>query len=219
MKLLLWTVSISLRWSRGGSLAGPRGSSDRQMLPSIIRGEEGAEAHPLRVRGLRCPHLDVPPGHAHSASPLPPSLPQLRVPPGDLLPSGRSSRLSLGRPCSQPSMSVECAAGPAARFSTKMASEGVGGEQPPPVQTLAAAVPGSLDAVRHDPSRWELSFGVAGNGGAFSADWIRGSAPERAGMGWCRRRGVPPSFACFRSQSSSRRRNAEREDEELVSGG
>lgn len=150
---------------------------------------------------------------------LPPSLPQLRVPPGDLLPSGRSSRLSLGRPCSQPSMSVECAAGPAARFSTKMASEGVGGEQPPPVQTLAAAVPGSLDAVRHDPSRGELSFGVAGNGGAFSADWIRGSAPERAGMGWCRRRGVPPSFACFRSQSSSRRRNAEREDEELVSGG
>ncbi|RVE71314.1 hypothetical protein OJAV_G00050520 [Oryzias javanicus] len=74
-------------------------------------------------------------------APPPPSLP-----PGDPLPSGRSSRLPLGRPCSQPSMSVECAAGPAARFSTKMASEGVGGEQPPPVQTLAAAVPGSLDA-------------------------------------------------------------------------
>ncbi|XP_078804398.1 cortactin-binding protein 2 isoform X4 [Oryzias latipes] len=43
-------------------------------------------------------------------------------------------------------MSVECAVTPAQRFSTKMASEGVGGEQPPPVQTLAAAVPGSLDA-------------------------------------------------------------------------
>ncbi|KAM7002368.1 LOW QUALITY PROTEIN: cortactin-binding protein 2 [Tautogolabrus adspersus] len=42
-------------------------------------------------------------------------------------------------------MSAECALTPADRYSTKMASEGASGEQPPPVQTLATAVLGSVD--------------------------------------------------------------------------
>ncbi|XP_028286059.1 cortactin-binding protein 2 isoform X2 [Parambassis ranga] len=42
-------------------------------------------------------------------------------------------------------MSAGCALTPADRYSTKMASEGASGEQPPPVQTLAAAVLGSVD--------------------------------------------------------------------------
>ncbi|XP_041852606.1 cortactin-binding protein 2 isoform X2 [Melanotaenia boesemani] len=43
-------------------------------------------------------------------------------------------------------MCAECAFTPADRYSTKMASEGASGEQPlPPVQTLAAAVLGSVD--------------------------------------------------------------------------
>ncbi|KAG7522929.1 cortactin-binding protein 2 [Solea senegalensis] len=43
-------------------------------------------------------------------------------------------------------MSAGCALAPADRFSTKRASEGASGEQPPPVQTLATAVLGSVDA-------------------------------------------------------------------------
>ena len=46
-------------------------------------------------------------------------------------------------------MSAGCALAPADRYSTKMASEGASGEQPPPVQTLATAVLGSVDTVRH----------------------------------------------------------------------
>ncbi|XP_029289271.1 cortactin-binding protein 2 [Cottoperca gobio] len=42
-------------------------------------------------------------------------------------------------------MSAGCALTPADRYSTKMASEGASGEQPPPVQTLATAVLGSVD--------------------------------------------------------------------------
>ncbi|XP_069000114.1 cortactin-binding protein 2 isoform X2 [Embiotoca jacksoni] len=42
-------------------------------------------------------------------------------------------------------MRAGCAVAPADRSSTKMASEGASGEQPPPVQTLAAAVLGSVD--------------------------------------------------------------------------
>ncbi|XP_062276407.1 cortactin-binding protein 2 [Scomber scombrus] len=42
-------------------------------------------------------------------------------------------------------MSAGCALTPADRYSTKMASEGASGEQPPPVQTLATAVLGSID--------------------------------------------------------------------------
>ncbi|KAJ4937873.1 hypothetical protein JOQ06_002806, partial [Pogonophryne albipinna] len=42
-------------------------------------------------------------------------------------------------------MSAGCALAPADRYSTKMASEGASGEQPPPVQTLATAVLGSVD--------------------------------------------------------------------------
>lgn len=37
---------------------------------------------------------------------------------------------------------------PADRYSRKMASEGASGEQPPPVQTLATTVLGSVEAVR-----------------------------------------------------------------------
>ncbi|GAA6215365.1 cortactin-binding protein 2 [Lates japonicus] len=44
-----------------------------------------------------------------------------------------------------------CALTPADRYSTKMASEGASGEQPPPVQTLATAVLGSIDTVRQKP--------------------------------------------------------------------
>lgn len=47
-------------------------------------------------------------------------------------------------------MSAGCALTPADRYSTKMASEGASGEQPPPVQTLATAVLGSIDTVRHE---------------------------------------------------------------------
>lgn len=49
-------------------------------------------------------------------------------------------------------MSAGCALTPADRYSTKMASEGASGEQPPPVQTLATAVLGSVDTVRHEGS-------------------------------------------------------------------
>lgn len=42
-------------------------------------------------------------------------------------------------------MSAGCALTPADRYSTKMASEGASGEQPPPVQTLATAALGSVD--------------------------------------------------------------------------
>ncbi|XP_042351844.1 LOW QUALITY PROTEIN: cortactin-binding protein 2 [Plectropomus leopardus] len=42
-------------------------------------------------------------------------------------------------------MSAGCALTSADRYSTKMASEGASGEQPPPVQTLATAVLGSVD--------------------------------------------------------------------------
>lgn len=45
-------------------------------------------------------------------------------------------------------MSAGCALTPADRYSTKMASEGASGEHPPPVQTLATAVLGSVDTVR-----------------------------------------------------------------------
>lgn len=41
-----------------------------------------------------------------------------------------------------------CTLTPADRYSTKMASEGASGEQPPPVQTLVAAAPGGIDTVR-----------------------------------------------------------------------
>lgn len=44
-------------------------------------------------------------------------------------------------------MSAGCALTPADRYSTKMASEGASGEQPPPVQTLATTVLGSVDTV------------------------------------------------------------------------
>lgn len=50
-------------------------------------------------------------------------------------------------------MSAGCALTPADRYSTKMASEGASGEHPPPVQTLATAVLGSVDTVRHEGSR------------------------------------------------------------------
>lgn len=49
-------------------------------------------------------------------------------------------------------MSAGCALTPADRYSTKMASEGASGEQPPPVQTLVTSVLGSVDTVRHDGS-------------------------------------------------------------------
>ncbi|XP_029991437.1 cortactin-binding protein 2 [Sphaeramia orbicularis] len=42
-------------------------------------------------------------------------------------------------------MRAGCALTPVDRYSTKMASEGASGEQPPPVQTLATAVLGSVD--------------------------------------------------------------------------
>ncbi|XP_072242556.1 cortactin-binding protein 2 isoform X2 [Leuresthes tenuis] len=42
-------------------------------------------------------------------------------------------------------MSAGCAFTPADSYSTKMASEGASGEQPPPIHTLAAAVLGSVD--------------------------------------------------------------------------
>lgn len=49
-------------------------------------------------------------------------------------------------------MSAGCALNPTDRYSTKMASEGASGEQPPPVQTLATAVLGSVDTVRGEGS-------------------------------------------------------------------
>lgn len=38
---------------------------------------------------------------------------------------------------------------PADRYSRKMASEGASGEQPPPIQTLATAIHGGVEAVRN----------------------------------------------------------------------
>lgn len=55
-------------------------------------------------------------------------------------------------------MSAGCALTPADRYSTKMASEGASGEQPPPVQTLATAVLGSVDTVRHEGSENTLKL-------------------------------------------------------------
>lgn len=55
-------------------------------------------------------------------------------------------------------MSAGCALTPADRYSTKMASEGASGEQPPPVQTLATAVLGSVDTVRHEGFKSTLTL-------------------------------------------------------------
>ena len=63
-------------------------------------------------------------------------------------------------------MSAGCALTPADRYSTKMASEGASGEQPPPVQTLATAVLGSVDTVRH--AGWRKA---PGHTGVFLPGW------------------------------------------------
>lgn len=71
-------------------------------------------------------------------------------------------------------MSAGCALTPADRYSTKMASEGASGEQPPPVQTLATAVLGSVDTVRH---------GGSGRGGRSPGGFCRCGVEAVPGKG------------------------------------
>lgn len=85
-------------------------------------------------------------------------------------------------------MSAGCALTPADRYSTKMASEGASGEQPPPVQTLATAVLGSVDTVRHEGFKSTLTLhgcvffypgGVEGGLGEKRGNAVRIYSPHR----------------------------------------
>lgn len=74
-------------------------------------------------------------------------------------------------------MSAGCALTPADRYSTKMASEGASGEHLPPVQTLATAVLGSVDTVRHGVQEKRRLYGVFLIGVALR--WCREKEAER----------------------------------------